>query len=32
LKTAKFNECLDSGKFKAKVDAQIQEGSQFGVQ
>lgn len=31
LKTAKFNECLDSGKFKAKVDAQLQEGQGFGV-
>lgn len=32
LKTAKFNECLDSGKFTAKVSAQLQEGQGFGVQ
>ena len=32
LKTAKFNECLDSGKFKSKVEAEIQEGQWFGVQ
>ena len=31
LKTASFNECLDSWKFKSKVDAQLQEGQGFGV-
>lgn len=31
LKTASFNSCLDSWKFKAKVDAQLQEGQWFGV-
>jgi protein-disulfide isomerase len=31
LKTAKFNECLDSGKYTAKVNAQLQEGQGFGV-
>ena len=31
LKTAKFNECLDSGKFTAKVNAQLQEWQGFGV-
>lgn len=31
LKTSSFNSCLDSGKFKAKVDAQLQEGQGFGV-
>ncbi len=31
LKTAKFNECLDSGKYTAKVNEQLQEGQGFGV-
>lgn len=31
LKTAKFDQCLDSGKYTAKVNAQLQEGQGFGV-
>jgi len=31
LKTANFNTCLDSWKFKAKVDSQIKEWAGFGI-
>jgi protein-disulfide isomerase len=31
LKSSDFDSCLDSGKFKSKVDAQIQEWQWFGV-
>jgi len=31
LNSGKFNECLDSGKFAQKVQADFQEGSQKGV-
>ncbi len=31
LNTSKFNTCLDSGKYAAKVAAQQQEGEQLGV-
>ncbi|MBX7147617.1 thioredoxin domain-containing protein [bacterium] len=31
LDTKKFNECLDSGKFKAEIDKDIKEGSESGV-
>lgn len=31
LKSSDFDSCLDSGKFKSKVDAQIQEWQEFGV-
>lgn len=31
LDTKKFNQCLDSGKYKGKIDAQIKEAQDFGV-
>jgi predicted DsbA family dithiol-disulfide isomerase len=31
LDTAKFNSCLDSHKFKATVDADLQAGQEAGV-
>lgn len=31
LDMAKFNECLASGKFKAKIDADVKSGTDFGV-
>jgi len=31
LDTVKFNQCLDSGKFKEKIDAQIKEVKDFGI-
>lgn len=32
LSESKFNDCLDSGKMAAKIKAQAEEGSTFGVQ
>lgn len=31
LDKAKFNQCLDSSKYKTKIDQQLAEGSSFGV-
>ncbi len=32
LDTAKFNSCLDSGKYASKVSSDLQEGSSLGIQ
>jgi len=32
LNTAKFNDCLDSGKYESEVNKDLEDGSKYGVQ